>query len=177
MTVLRLDIPGLRIVSEANARGRWCAGAKRAADQRALVGALLSRHRSLPVPAIVRMVRVAPNALDVDNLGRALKAVQDAIADWLGVDDGSPVVEWHVGQQKGAPKEYGVRLHVRAVSPALPHVRMCEVGLETHLSATLGASDLAAVAAALTALSRGERPNVIVTIGEARFAFRRAEGK
>lgn len=174
MTVLRLDIPGLRIVSEANERGRWFAGAKRAADQRALVGALLSRHRPLPVPAIVRMVRVAPGALDRDNLGRAFKAVQDELAAWLGVDDGDPAVEWHVGQQKGAPKEYGVRLHVRAVSPALPHVRMREVALETHLDATLRAGDLAALGAALSALARGRGSNVVMNVGEARFAFRRS---
>lgn len=177
MTVLRLDIPGLRIVSEANERGRWFAGAKRSADQRALVGALLSRHRPLPVPAIVRMVRVAPARLDADNLGRAFKAVQDEVASWLGVDDGNPVVEWHVGQQKGAPKEYGVRLHVRAVSPTLPHVRMREVALETQLDATLDAPTLARIAEALGALARGKGTHVNFNIGEARFAFRRAEGE
>ena len=177
MTVLRLDIPGLKIVSEANERGRWFAGAKRSAQQRAIVGAMLSRHRPLPVPAIVRMVRVAPCALDEgDNISRAFKSVRDEVANWLGVNDRDPIVEWHVGQQKGAPKEYGVRLHVRAISPALTHVRMREVALETHLDATLGVGEIAAVAAALAALARGERPHVNFTVGETRFAFRRAEG-
>lgn len=36
--------------------------------------------------------------LDPDNLGHALKPIQDAIAAWLGLDDGDPRLRWEYGQ-------------------------------------------------------------------------------
>lgn len=61
----------------------------------------------------VLMVRLAPSAgLDTGNLWNALKAVQDEIAEHLGIDDGpkSPAA-WSVGQERS--KAYGVRVELR----------------------------------------------------------------
>ena len=109
--MIRVEIPGLRLVSEANERGAWFAGAKRAADQRRVVGLVLRPRRPPPLPCIVRIVRVAPCALDVgDNLSRAAKAVRDEIAAWLGVDDGDDSVRWEVRGE--VARGYAVRITI-----------------------------------------------------------------
>lgn len=50
-------------------------------------------------PWYVRITRIGEKTLDRDNLGRALKAIQDTIAAMLKVDDGSPMIEWDPRQQ------------------------------------------------------------------------------
>lgn len=35
------------------------------------------------------------------------------IADWLGIDDGSPRIRWKYGQEKGKPGEYSARVEVQ----------------------------------------------------------------
>lgn len=35
------------------------------------------------------------------------------IADWLGVPDNDPRVQWRYDQRKGQPKEYAVEVEVR----------------------------------------------------------------
>lgn len=117
---LRLDIPGLQIKSEANQRGRWGAGAKRASKQRDVVAALLSGCARRAIPCEVRIVRVAPGRLDDDNLARACKAVRDEVAVWLGVDDGDPRISWVTAQEKS--KTYGARIIYRFTGDAVPSV-------------------------------------------------------
>lgn len=96
----------LRVVSEANARGSWHGGASRAARQRSAVGLALQQHHRPALPVSVRLVRWAPRKLDGDNLQRALKAVRDAVAEWLGVDDGDARVSWHYAQ--GVARTYAL---------------------------------------------------------------------
>lgn len=115
--MIDVTIPGLRLVSEANARGSWHGGASRAAQQRRTV-ALFFRSLRCAVPCNVRIIRVAPSRLDDDNLARAAKAVRDEIASWLGVDDADPRVSWSVAQTKGGVREYAVRVIVRPWSPS-----------------------------------------------------------
>ncbi len=43
-------------------------------------------------------------------LNAALKPVRDGVADWLGIDDGSPLIEWRYAQQKGSDQ---VRIDVQ----------------------------------------------------------------
>jgi hypothetical protein len=104
---VRVSLP-LALVSEANARGSWHSSSARAAKQRALVGVVLRQRIAPALPCTVRLVRVAPRAFDGDNLQRAMKAVRDAVADWLGVDDGDPRVSWHYAQATGKPREHRV---------------------------------------------------------------------
>lgn len=97
----------LRTVSEANAREHWARKAKRVKAQRRAAFALCPTY---PLPAIVTLTRIAPRALDDDNLRGALKAVRDGVADRLGIDDRDPRVDWRYAQARGRPKEYAVRI-------------------------------------------------------------------
>jgi len=175
--VIRVEIPGLRLVSEANERGAWFAGAKRAADQRRVVGLVLRPRRPPPLPCIVRIVRVAPCALDVgDNLSRAAKAVRDEIAAWLGTDDRDARITWHVGQEKGAPKSYAVRILVRAFSTRVPGARVRDEGERTVADVVLRPEDFAALAQRFAAVAEGRGTLVNVAVGEVSLVLHRAGG-
>lgn len=56
----------------------------------------------------VRISRIGGRTLDKANLPRALKAVEDALASWLGCNDGSPL--WGVSWDQEPGPEYGVRI-------------------------------------------------------------------
>ena len=43
---------------------------------------------------------------------KSFKAVRDGVADWLGVDDGSSLVDWQYCQRSGGPKVYKVEIEV-----------------------------------------------------------------
>ncbi len=90
----------IRAPSTPNLREHWAAKAKRAASQKAAARLLCPRWTSGPL-LCVRLTRVAPRALDSDNLAGALKSVRDGIASWLKVDDASPLVTWEYTQEKG----------------------------------------------------------------------------
>lgn len=96
-------------VSEANRRD-FRGKIKRKAEQREWVmdevSVALAGGASLPErgPWYVRLTRVAPKTLDKTvNLPSALKAVEDAVAALLKVDDGSDAIETVCRQRKGKP--------------------------------------------------------------------------
>ena len=64
-----------------------------------------------PLPCVVTLTRMSPRLLDDDNLRQAMKATRDGIADWLGVDDRSPLIRWEY-DQKQASKYHAVRVGV-----------------------------------------------------------------
>jgi hypothetical protein len=100
--------------SEANAHEHWRKRQKRAKEQRGLT-ALFCRTSLAkpPIPCTVRLTRVAPRALDDDNLAGALKHVRDGVADWLGVNDRrSDLVRYEYAQSRGQPREYAVMVEV-----------------------------------------------------------------
>ncbi len=97
-------------ISEANSRMHWAVKAARVKSQRQQAYLLTQALKSLLLPATIALVRVSPRLLDDDNLRSALKAVRDGIADRLGIDDRDPRVEWAYGQEKGKPKQQGVRV-------------------------------------------------------------------
>lgn len=90
-------------VSEANTRSHPQVRATRARRQRETVTAHLAcRYPIRRPPRVhrVRLVRLGERALDTDNLAGALKAVRDAVAAWLGVDDGlRGGIVWEVDQE------------------------------------------------------------------------------
>ena len=111
----------IRTVSEANRRGHWAKHARRTADQRRAVllafrPAILAAKWTLPVR--VTIVRIAPRALDSDNAVGSAKHARDGIADALAAiglrDDRDARVTWLVGQERGKPREYGVRIILEA---------------------------------------------------------------
>lgn len=114
--MISVTIP-IRTVSEANraSHEHWRARQKRAKDQRMTVLSVLrSRFVTPPldVPRAVRITRIAARRLDDGNLGASQKHVQDGVADWMGIDDGSPLVSWAYAQEKGKRGEYAVRIEV-----------------------------------------------------------------
>lgn len=109
----RVDVvlKGLRLVSEANAHELPHVRHRRAKVERSIVDTALA---STPAPrGVTRVVitRVGKRLLDTDNLAGAAKHARDAIAAWLGVDDGprGPVA-WEVVQEIG--KGYAVRIAI-----------------------------------------------------------------
>jgi hypothetical protein len=50
--------------------------------------------------------------LDSDNLQASFKNCRDAVADRMDIDDADPRVTWRYAQEKGAPKEYAVRIEI-----------------------------------------------------------------
>lgn len=112
---MTITVPGLVVVSEANQRCHWTVRANRFASQKAtLLVALTSVGWAKSPPfdrAEVTLTRLGGRGLDSDNLAGSFKAVRDALADWLGVDDGSDRVAWHYGQRPGG--ERGVCVSVR----------------------------------------------------------------
>jgi len=104
----------LRLVSLTNQREHWAKKAKRAKEHRWLALAAINRGHELLERGrfMVTFTRVAPRKLDDDNLRECCKHLRDGVADWFGVDDGSPMYEWRYEQEKGKPKEYAVRIRI-----------------------------------------------------------------
>lgn len=113
--MLTVEVP-IKTVSEANVRQHWAVRAKRVKSQRASTMLALRCSRVEPKDEAdgfsrckVLLVRVGKRRLDSDNLQGSLKAIRDAVAEWIGVDDGSPYYEWVYAQQSGDPS---VRIHI-----------------------------------------------------------------
>ena len=113
LQLVAVDLPGMRLVSEANARGHWSKKARRTKTHRLQLRAHLL---ALACPAgerwVVTITRRGPKLIDDDNATRAAKALRDELALWLGTGDApSAPVTWCVLQEK-APA-YSVRVEVR----------------------------------------------------------------
>jgi hypothetical protein len=102
-----LTIP-MRLPSAANMREHWAAKAKRVKQQRHLVATFIGGRPKPALPVVVTLVRIAPRALDGDNLQSAFKAPRDEIARWLGVADNHPGVTWEYWQRRGGVGVYSV---------------------------------------------------------------------
>ena len=114
--LLEVVLP-VRLVSEANAHEHWRERQKRAKYQRQVAGLLCRLPGGwMPIqPGRARrvlMTRVAANQLDSDNAVGAAKHVRDGIADAMGIDDRSPLIDWQVAQEKGRRGHYAVRVQI-----------------------------------------------------------------
>lgn len=112
-----------RVVSEANrptGEGWPAAHRRRKRQQEALDAARLAAGFGyvggfVPrTPCVVTLTHVGP-AMDGDNLQRAFKALRDAVAAWLGVDDADPRVRWEYDQRPGPA---GVELRIQRAAGA-----------------------------------------------------------
>lgn len=93
----------LKLPSGANLREHWATRARRASKHRHLAFLLVAANRPLPaLPVTITLTRVAPRALDSDNLAYAFKATRDGIADAYGLDDRDPRITWCYSQEHGA---------------------------------------------------------------------------
>lgn len=103
----------MKVVSVANVRMHWAVKAKLAKDhRRKAYNALCAVAAPVDPPCTIVLTRVAPRALDGDNLQSGFKAVRDGVADWLGVDDGHQLLDWQYRQRCGEVKQYKVEIEV-----------------------------------------------------------------
>lgn len=105
-------------VSEANSRDHHHTRAARVRRQREAVTSRLEglhpedRYHLAARRVRCTLTRLGARALDDDNLTGALKGVRDAVAAWLGCDDGpSGPVTWAYGQE--AHRRWALRPGVR----------------------------------------------------------------
>ena len=93
--VIVVTLP-LQIVSVANLREHWRARHKRSKLHRETAEMLMRRHPRPRTDAqiTITLTRTGAGRMDSDNLAGGFKAVQDGVADWLGIDDGSPQLKW-----------------------------------------------------------------------------------
>jgi hypothetical protein len=124
MTSYAFTVP-IRTVSEMNVRGSWRLRDNRGRSQKRTMELALNANmpprKYVTLPCVVKLTRISAGTLDDDNLRSALKACRDAIARWLGVDDGkTELVRYQYEQEKCAPKTYAVRVTV------LPGMRLEE---------------------------------------------------
>ncbi len=113
-------VVGINTVSEANARGHWHKGAKRHADQKKTVWFELHRRDlEIRLPCAIQLTRIAPRKLDKgDNLPMSMKYIRDSIAEFVFPDmavgraDDLPALEFIYSQEKGDPKQYGVKITI-----------------------------------------------------------------
>lgn len=115
--MIYITIPGIQLSSTLNARQHWRTRAASAKRQRGIARLCLSSYARPTGPVVVTITRVAPRALDSDNLAGACKSIRDGVADWLGVDDGAAeragLVAWQCAQETQA-KFYAVRITIEA---------------------------------------------------------------
>ena len=102
----------IRIESVANKREHWSKRAKRAKAHRMAAIAV----PVAPMPCRVHLVRIAPRALDDDNLQSGFKALRDGVADRFGVPDNDPRLKFTYDQERGAAKHYAVRIEITPIT-------------------------------------------------------------
>jgi hypothetical protein len=97
-----------------NTREHHMTRARRWKKEKATVGWALRTVKDRPAPPCkVKLTRIAPgNGLDDDNMSGSMKAIRDAVAEWLGVDDKrTDLVAYSYAQQRGP---WGVVIEVTA---------------------------------------------------------------
>lgn len=101
----------VRTRSRVNQREHYRLTAKRSQEEHSAVGWVMPRL-SPAWPVVVVMTRIGPGTrpMDDDGLGTALKAIRDAVAERLGIDDGDRRIGWVPRQERG--KVHGVRVEV-----------------------------------------------------------------
>lgn len=111
MAIREIIVP-VKTISLLNVREHWAKRAKRSKEHREVSYLMLRSEIGAErpkMPLAVKLTRLSPRQLDDDNLRGALKAVRDGVADYFGVDDRHPGIEWLYGQEKGP---YGVKIEI-----------------------------------------------------------------
>lgn len=118
---VRIEIPGLRLISEGNAREHWAKRRKRkeATEWVVFCACHMARREleGLSPPFVVRWTRVGKKLLDPDAVGSSFKHAQDELCRYLSVDDGDAEnYRPEYRQEKG--KGYAVRIEIVATGGA-----------------------------------------------------------
>lgn len=90
---------------------------KKAIEQHLIVNQIWQKIEGVPRPLIIKLTRIAPRMLDdEDNLPISFKSLKDYIANYLhpglqiGWADGLEDFKWQYAQEKGAVREYAIRV-------------------------------------------------------------------
>jgi hypothetical protein len=107
----------LRTTTGLNAREHWRARSRRVAFEKDVTREWLNRRRAPPSgrKLLVTLTRVSPASKlpDDDNVVAGLKAVRDAVGEWLGCGDAPDApVSWRYRAERG---EWAVRITVEEV--------------------------------------------------------------
>jgi hypothetical protein len=92
----------IKTISELNARdSHWSQRDRRRRSQQRDF-ALLWRSQKIKVslPATIIFTRYSFQTMDTDNLAGAMKHVQDQLANEIGIDDGSPLINFIYRQKQ-----------------------------------------------------------------------------
>ena len=106
---MKIEVP-IRLGRGQNDRpDHWRVRHRQVASERDAVSWMLIGKARPALPCTVTITRIAPSAgLDDDNLSGACKAIRDAFAAWIGVDDKRrEVVRYAYAQERGP---WGVRV-------------------------------------------------------------------
>jgi hypothetical protein len=101
----------IKIVSEMNRREHWAAVSNRKRVQKNQVWVSLDQgSQGWAYPVTVTLHRIGPRLLDGDNLQSGFKAVRDAVAAWLDIDDADERIIWKYSQAK--ERAYGCSITI-----------------------------------------------------------------
>lgn len=112
-----IEIP-MRTYSESNERVHWVKRYQRTKAQKHTIWAMLHNHKAPSLPCMLKVTRIAPRSLDMDNLGGCLKSVVDAASEWItpnlaaGRADSVQGLKIELGQEKGKVGYYAIRIDV-----------------------------------------------------------------
>lgn len=98
----------------------------RTSEMRSTIGLLLSQiprprgtlEDGTPNRYHVTLTRISPGVTDGDGLqGGTMKAVRDAVAEWIGIDDGHARIRWSYEQQGCPLRMFALRIDVEDLEP------------------------------------------------------------
>lgn len=131
-TIIR--IPGLRLTGGGNSREHPMARKRRVAEEHRVVTLSLNarlRRSEIVFPLRVTVTSVSAGTKDRDNAISACKAVVDACAAWLQVDDGKAeragLVEWRVTQRRGPRGFFATEIEIETVDLGWSAERVAEL--------------------------------------------------
>ncbi len=107
MTLIAEWILPIDTISEANTHDHWRKKDSRRKVQCSHIDLAFQQSKpTIPLPCVVRMTRIAPRALDDDNIRSAFKGIRDRISFYLtgkdrGRGDSDPGITWIYAQEKG----------------------------------------------------------------------------
>lgn len=117
MSTLVVELDDFQLLAGPNSRAHHMVKAARVKKERQTAHWLLLNPKRPQLPVNVHMVRIGPRRIDEeDNLPGMFKAMRDGVADAYGIADNDKIkMRFTYGQERGAPRKYGVRIEV---SPA-----------------------------------------------------------
>jgi hypothetical protein len=114
----------MTLSSAANESRHFFTKSSRAAGHRRLAFLLVSSNGPPAVPTKgfqstgavrVTLTRIAPRALDDDNLAYAFKHIRDGVTEAIGLrDDRDPRLTWLYSQERGKPAAIRITIEVRS---------------------------------------------------------------